>query len=72
MKKASGWSNNKSIPMSKMKKVIIPVPPMKESNHLFSLVELFDNLCNVFSSGIRQRLGSTAVLQTFPRIVLDF
>ena len=51
IKKAVGGTV-KSIPMNELKKIVIPLPPIKEQIAKASLLDRFDTLCNDISTGL--------------------
>ena len=51
IKKAVGGTV-KSIPMNELKKIVIPLPPIKEQIAKASLLDRFDTLCNDLSAGL--------------------
>ncbi len=51
MKKVAGGTV-KSIPMSELKKIILPIPPIKDQERIVEILDRFDKLCNDINEGL--------------------
>ena len=41
-----------NIPMEKIRKFVVPVPPIEEQDHIVAILDRFDKLCNDISEGL--------------------
>ena len=48
----------KSIPMGEMRKLKIPVPPIKQQQTIVDLLDRFDTLCNDISTGLPAEIAA--------------
>ena len=45
-------SSMQNIPMEKIRKFVLPIPPLEEQERIISILDRFDALCNDISSGL--------------------
>lgn len=45
-------SSMQNIPMEKIRKIVVPVPPIEEQKRIVAILDRFDKLCNDISEGL--------------------